>query len=66
MHDPKALVPALKRHRIISDGQEREIDIRPMDESSIVCREMYVPPLSPQHITRVNAGDPAQLQEGLT
>ncbi len=45
------------KHQITVDGQERQIDIRPMDEDFIVYRKMYVPPLTRENIGRVNPGD---------
>lgn len=45
------------KHRIEIDGQQRDIDIRPMDEGFIVYRKMYVPPLTPENISKINPGD---------
>ena len=45
------------KHQITVDGQERQIDIRPMDEDFIVYRKMYVPPLTLENIGQVNPGD---------
>lgn len=44
-------------HTIPIDGQTRQIDIRTMDESFIVYRKMYVPPLTRENIGRINPGD---------
>jgi len=50
------------------DGERRDIDIRAMDESFIVYRKMFAPPLTPDNIGKVNPGDPeylaAQLANG--
>ena len=43
--------------RIVIDGHERIIDIRPMDESFIVYRKMYVPPLTPANIGTIAPHD---------
>lgn len=48
------------KHTIEIDGQERIIDIRAMDESFIVYRKMYVPPLTRDNIGKVNPGDWAE------
>jgi hypothetical protein len=42
------------KHPITIDGQQREIDIRPMDEDFIVYRKMYAPPLTRDNIGRIN------------
>jgi hypothetical protein len=41
----------LVEHRITINGQERVIDIRAMDESFIVYRKMYKPPLTRENIS---------------
>lgn len=52
------------RHSISIDGQDREIDVRAMDEDFIVYRKMYAPPLTPANIGKINPGDWAEhLQE---
>lgn len=48
------------KHRIAIEGQERDIVIRPMDEGFIVYRKMYVPPITPANIAKVNPGDWAE------
>jgi GNAT superfamily N-acetyltransferase len=48
------------RHAIAVDGQERGIEIRAMGEGFIVYRKMYVPPLTPDNIGKVNPGDWAE------
>lgn len=48
------------KHKILIEGRKKDIDIRPMDESFIVYRKMYVPPLTPANIGRVNPGDYAE------
>jgi hypothetical protein len=53
------------KHSILLDGGERDIDIRAMDESFIVYRKMYLPPLTPENIGSVRPGDPAGLEEFL-
>jgi len=45
------------RHTIRFDGELRVIDIRLMDESFIVFRKMYKPPLTPENIGKINPGD---------
>ena len=47
-------------HRITIDGGERIIDIRAMDETFIVHRKMYRPPLTRENIDGVNPGDCAE------
>ena len=42
------------KHRIVVDGQERDIEIRAMDEKFIVYRKMFAPPLTPENIGKVN------------
>lgn len=49
------------KHTISFDGESRDIDIRLMDESFIVYRKMYRPPLTPENIGKVNPGDPPEL-----
>jgi GNAT superfamily N-acetyltransferase len=48
------------KHTIEMDGEKRDIDIRPMDESFIVYRKMYAPPLTRDNIGKVNPGDWAE------
>ncbi len=48
------------KHTIEIDGEKRDIDIRAMDESFIVYRKMYVPPLTRDNIGKVNPGDWAE------
>jgi hypothetical protein len=38
------------KHRIALDGHARDTDIRAMDESFVVYRTMYVPPLTREDI----------------
>jgi hypothetical protein len=45
------------KHRISFNGASRDIDIRLMDETFIVYRKMYRPPLTPETIARINPGD---------
>lgn len=45
------------KHSIVFEEQDRDIDIRPMDERFIVYRKMYAPPLTPANIGSVNPGD---------
>lgn len=47
------------KHSILIDGQERVIDIRPMDERFIVYRKMYAPPLTPGNIDVIAPHDHA-------
>jgi GNAT superfamily N-acetyltransferase len=53
------------KHTIEIDGERREIDIRAMDESFIVYRKMFAPPLTPDNIGTVNPGDPEYLAQHL-
>ena len=48
------------KHTIEIDGQAKAIDIRAMDETFIVYRKMYVPPLTRDNIGKVNPGDWAE------
>jgi len=43
-------------HRIVTDGRERNIDIRAMDESLIVHCKMFDAPLRPQNVRRADPG----------
>lgn len=45
------------KDNITIDGQKRNIEIRAMDESFIVYRKMYKPPLTPENIGKVNPWD---------
>jgi GNAT superfamily N-acetyltransferase len=45
------------KHVIEIDGKPREISIRAMDESFIVYRKMYVPPLTPENIGTIAPHD---------
>lgn len=49
------------RHTIVVDGQERDIDIRAMDESFIVYRKMFDPPLTADNMEKA---DPEYLATG--
>lgn len=48
------------QHTITLDGHRRDLDIRPMDESFVVYRKMFVPPLMPDSIGDFNPGGPRQ------
>ncbi len=48
------------KHTITIDGQKRDLDIRPMDESFIVYRKMFAPPLAPDNIGDFAPGDARQ------
>jgi len=48
-------------HRIRIDGRERVLDIRPMDESFIVWRKMFTPPLTAENM---ETADPEYLAPG--
>ena len=48
------------KHTIEIDGEQCDIEIRAMDESFIVYRKMYVPPLTRDNIGNVNPGDWAE------
>ena len=48
------------KHTISVDGKLRDIDILLMDESFIVYRKMYKPPLTPENIGKINPGDWAE------
>ena len=51
------------KHTIMIDGKRKDIDIRPMDESFIVYRKLYVPPLTPENIGIIAPhDDPPQLE----
>jgi len=51
------------KHTIEIDDQRRDIEIRAMDQSFIVYRKMFLPPLTPENIGQVNPGDPEYLAE---
>jgi len=48
-------------HTFRFDGELRVIDIRLMDESFIVFRKMYTPPLTPENIGKTSPGDPSDI-----
>lgn len=48
------------KHTITIDGRRRDLDIRPMDESFIVYRKMFNPPLTPRNIGDFVPGDARQ------
>jgi hypothetical protein len=48
------------KHTIPFEGKSKEIDVRVMDESFIVYRKMYQPPLTPDNIDKINPGDWAE------
>ena len=48
------------QHTIEVAGERRTIDVRPMDEGFIAYRKMYVPPLTPENIGQIGAGDWAE------
>lgn len=48
------------KHTIHVGDKSRVIDIRMMDESFIVYRKMYRPPLTPENIGEINPGDWAE------
>ncbi len=45
------------KQTILCEGKSKEIDVRLMDESFIVYRKMYRPPLTPDNIDKINPGD---------
>ena len=45
------------KHTIQIDNEQRDIEIRAMDESFIVYRKMYVPPLTPENIDTIAPHD---------
>jgi len=51
------------KHTIRINDVKRDIDILAMDESFIVYRKMFAPPLTPDNIGKVNPGDPEYLSE---
>ena len=53
------------KHTIEIDGGQRDIDIRPMDETFVVYRKMYVPPITRENIDTGTPDDPACLGEFL-
>lgn len=53
------------KHTIEIDGERRDIDIRPMDESFVVYRKMYVPPITRENLATGTDNDPACLFEFL-
>lgn len=48
------------KQTILVDGKSKEIDVRLMDESFIVYRKMYRPPLTPDNIDKINLDDWAE------
>jgi len=48
-------------HTFRFDGELRVIDVRLMDESFIVFRKMYTPPLTPENIGKISPGDPSDI-----
>jgi len=48
------------KQTILVDGKLKEIYVRLMDESFIVYRKMYRPPLTPDNIDKINPGDWAE------
>lgn len=42
------------KQKIVIEGRETDIDIRPMDESFVVYRKMYEPPITPANIGKGN------------
>lgn len=53
------------KHTTEIDGKRRHIDIRPMDESLIVFRKMYVPPITRENLGTGTPDDPPCLAEFL-
>jgi hypothetical protein len=45
------------KHTIEIDGEQRDIEIKAMDESFIVYRKMYMPPLTPKNIGTIASHD---------
>jgi hypothetical protein len=49
------------RHWIIANGQEKDLDISPIEKKFIDYRKIYVLQLARENINRVNPGSPAYL-----
>jgi len=45
------------KHTIEIDGEQRDIEIKAMDESFIVYRKMYMPPLTSKNIGTIASND---------
>jgi hypothetical protein len=51
------------QHRVVIGGDERQIDVRAMDEGFIVYRKMYAPPLTRENIATIAPHDEVQQLE---
>jgi hypothetical protein len=53
------------KHTIEIDGDQRDIEIRPMDEGFIVYRKMYLPPITRENLDTGGPDDPPCLTDFL-